>query len=224
MSRDRHMDFWDHWNQHLLRKDDPIPLLERASDEELVELLGSDAFSHGGYERALVSTEILNRLARRQTDLPSGAVDALRSARGAFTAALKGQRPLHAAERILEASGERRLGRDVSATAATSLDAAKLAFEAAQEHASDVQATQAQTRVSEGLTQDAADAAKLGRTTTEGLETRMAVGGHQKEGKAADDAALDMLDAANVATKLAHRNRLRAEGHPVPETKATPKE
>lgn len=211
-----YVDFWAKWDKHVQTGDDASRLISTATDENLVALVSTPAIGERESDREAVAVELLERLAKRHTDLPSGALDVLRSARAAYSAAIQGQRPIKAAQAILQAEGEPALGKSVSASASSSLATTKLAYEAAQEHADDVRATQAQSRVTETLTQDAAVTASVGSEVMRDLGAHMKASGHQKEGKAADDAAQTITDAANASTRLARRERHKAEGRLIP--------
>lgn len=207
-----HPEFWEKWLRHLETSDDAARLISLANDEDLVALLSTPSVNESQIDRDTIAAELMRRLARRETDLPSGALDVLRSARAAYSAAIRAQRPMSAAQAILHAEGARDIGRSVSASATSSLATTKVAYEAAQEHAKDVQTTMAQTRVSETLAGDAAETATRGSDATRDLETLLKEGGHAKEGREADEAARDVATTAQTAKALARKNRFVEEG------------
>ena len=193
---DRFARQWERWDEAVRSREDAGPYLAAAKDEELVELLAGESDRDRKYERDIVATEIANRLARRNRGLPQGAEDVLRSAEAAYKAAAEGQKAIHTAEAILKASGEQELGVTVSSSAYASLDTTKLALEAAQDHASEVQAAVAQSRFAERLVQDAADVAREAAQKAGEGAARIEALGHGTQAAKAREAAEALHDAA----------------------------
>lgn len=201
---DRFASRWTKWDGSLERGEDPNAVLAAAKDEDLLELLAGSSDKDRKYERDIVAVEIQNRLSRRNRLLPTSADDVLRAAIVAYEASAKSQRAIHTAEGILKASGEHELGVAVSGSAIASLDTTKLALEAAEEHAANVQATLNQSRVAEQLAQDAADSARRAAAAADDGAARVAELGHPEEAREVAAAAEALRVAAEeVARKLA---------------------
>lgn len=199
---------WVRWDQRVQQGQEPTVFLKSAKDEELIELLAGDSGTDRKYERDIVAVEIQNRLAQRNRSLPLGADEVLKAAYIAYEAAAKSQRAIHAAEGILKASGDTALGVAVSGSAIASLDTTKLALEAAQEHAANVQATLAQSRVAEQLAQDAVDSAMQAAAKAQLGAERIAELGHEEEARVAREAAEALRAAAeDVAREVAEAKR-----------------
>lgn len=192
---DRFGELWRKWDASVQERADIPGFLERATDEDLVELLAGASAVDRKYERDIVATEIVNRLGRRHRDLPAAADQVLRSAEIAYEAAAEGQRAIHTAEGILKATGEAELGEEVSASAYASLDTTRVAFEAAQKNSADVQATVSQSRLAKLLAEDAGRTAERTSDATEAAMGHLESTGHHKEAGAARRAASDMLHA-----------------------------
>lgn len=208
---DRFGRLWERWDSRVRDRSD-IPLyLTEAKDEDLIELLAASAPQERKYERDIIATEILNRMRRRTTSLPSAASEVLRSAEAAYEAAAEGQKAIHTAEGILKATGEEALGAEVSATAYASLDTTKLAFEAAQQNSADVRATIAQSRVAHHLADDASHVAREASDATRAAAEPLAEAGRHKEADAAREAA-DKIHRATERTVAAVETERQAEG------------
>ena len=209
---DRFAQRWQTWDACVHGRADAATFLKSAKDEELLELLAGASDKDRKYERDVVATEIQNRLAQRAKEHPEGAEQVFRAAYAAYEAAAKGQKALHTAEGILKASGDMDLGVNVSASATLSLDATKLAMEAAQAHVAELQAAQAQSRIAEQLVEDAAQAALEVAAKTERGAGRVAELGHEAEARAAREAALRIREAAAEAAEKLRAAKDAAEG------------
>ena len=213
---DRFAQRWETWDARVHGREEAAAFLKSAKDEELLELLAGCSDKDRKYERDVVTTEIQNRLARRAKEHPEGAEQVFRAAYAAYEAAAKGQKAIHTAEGILKASGDTDLGVSVSASAIISLDATKLAMEAAQAHVAELQAAQAQSRIAERLVEDAAQAALEVAAKTDRGAGRVAELGHEAEARAAREAAQRIREAAaEAAQKLrAAKDAAGARGYP----------
>ncbi|HUR69976.1 MAG TPA: hypothetical protein VM370_12080 [Candidatus Thermoplasmatota archaeon] len=208
---DRFAKLWERWDGDVGERSQIPAYLARATDEDLVELLAAASAKDRKYERDVIATEVLNRLHRRQNDLPAAAAEVLRSAHAAYEAATKGQRAIHTAEGILKAHGDEELGADVSASAYASLDTTRLAFEAAQQNSADVEAAISRSRIAQELAQDAAKTAERTGEATREAAGSLAASGHKHEAKQAQKAADEITDAANATVEALARER-EAEG------------
>ena len=198
---DRFADKWLGWDARVHDREAAAAFLKAAADEDLLELLAGNSDKDRKYERDIIATEIQNRLAKRATDHPDGANEVFRAAYLAYEAAARGQRAMHTAESILKANGDPELGAAVSQAAMLSLDATRLAMKAAQQHAIELQAARAQSRIAERLAEDAEQIARDARAKAERAAARVAALGHVAEAQAARDAAAQIHDAAAVAAK-----------------------
>jgi hypothetical protein len=209
---DRFAQGWEAWDARVRGGEDAAIFLRSAKDEELLELLAGCSDKDRKYERDVVTTEIQNRLARRAKEHPEGAEQVFRAAYAAYEASAKGQKAIHTAEGILKASGDMDLGVSVSASAIVSLDATKLAMEAAQAHVAELQAAQAQSRIAERLVEDAAQAALEVAAKTERGAGRVAELGHEAEARAAREAARLIREAAAEAARKLRAAKDAADG------------
>ena len=207
---DRFAKLWVNWDATVQSRADIPDVLRSAKDEDLIELLAGASAQDRKYERDVVATEILNRLHRRHSDLPAAAAEVLRSAEAAYEAAAQGQQAIHTAEGILKAEGKAALGAEVSASAYTSLDTTKLAFEAAKQNISDVQASVSRSRIANRLAEDAVNVAEKTSDATRKASRPLEDAGHPVQAKAACDAADDMTEKAQ-ATLAATRGDGDAE-------------
>lgn len=198
---DRFGDRWDEWDANVHDRAQARKFLRAAKDEDLLELLAGDSSKDRKYERDIVTIEIENRLSARNRTHPQGADEVLEAARLAYEAAARGQLAIHTAEAILKASGDTDLGTSVSTAAFLSLDSTKLALEAAQTHAAELQKALAQSRVAERLVEDAAEAALLVVEKAAAGARRVAELGHLAEAQAASEAARVIRDAATEAAR-----------------------
>lgn len=229
---DRFADLWVAWDTRHDEGDNVQPFLAAAKDEELIELLAGESVRNRKYERDVIATEILNRLHRRNTSVPASADAVLRAAEAAELSAEAGQAAIHTCEALLHAAGEHDLGQAVSESAYHSLDAAKLALDAAHRHAVEVQVNLAQSRLgdeAEGASDDrrglagraAARAAQRGNEITADLERHMSTLGAGPAGKAAAAAGEAMSKAADAAVE-AEREPPPVEADPAtPDARAT---
>lgn len=224
---DRFAQLWDEWDGRLREGGDIRAFLEAAKDEELIELLAGESARDRQYERDVVATEILNRLHRRHTEFPAGAETVLHSAEAAQRSAEAGQAAIHASEALLHAAGEHELGQSISESAYESLDATKLALDAAQHHAAAVQKSLSQSRLGEEerrlppetpeeelerTAQAAARAAQRGSDLTADLEAHMDALGKGPEGKAAAEAGRAIQEAADAAARTAREAKEAGKG------------
>lgn len=205
--KDRFASRWDAWDEEVHDRGDAAPYLAAAKDEELLELLAGWSDKDRKYERDIIAVEIQNRLAERSRKLPGGADDVLRAAFVAYGAAASSQKAIHAAEAILKASGDIELGRTVSASAYLSLDTTKLAMEAAQAHAAEVQAALTKSRIAEQLVEDAAEAAREAAEKAELGAKRVAELGHTEEAEAARAAAKRLRETAEEVARRLRESR-----------------
>lgn len=206
---------WEAWDTRIGAGESRQAFLVAAKDEELIELLAGESARDRRIERDVIATEILNRMRRRNTSFPTGAEATVAAAQGAQLAAEAGQAAIHASEALLHAAGEHQLGQSVSESAYESLDLTKVALEAAQVHASDVQANLAQSRVGaeavaqrQAAAEEAADAAARaahrGSDLTDDLEAHMAKIGGAEAGRASADAGRAIAKAADAGADAAH--------------------
>lgn len=213
---DRFGSLWLRWDGAVKDRSQIPAFLTEASDEDLIELLAGAPTGDRKYECDVVATEILNRLHRRNRDLPTVAEKVLRSAEVAYEAATEGQRAIHKAESILKASGEEDLGREVSASAYASLDTTRLAFEAARKNSEDVQATIAQSRATHRLAdaalESASDVVDATRQAVDVLEEQ----GHASAAHEARRAA-SRIEGTAARTLDAVKDERAAEGDDVQE-------
>ena len=209
---DRFAQRWEAWDARVQGGEDAVLILRSAKDEDLLELLAGCSEKDRKYERDVVTTEIQNRLARRAKDHPEGAEHVFHAAYAAYEAAAKGQKAIHTAEGILKASGDTELGVSVSASATVSLDATKLAMEAAQAHVAELQSALAQSRIAERLVEDAAQAALEVAARTEKGAGRVAELGHEAEARAAREAAQRIREAAAEAAQKLRAAKADAGG------------
>lgn len=198
---DRFSARWTEWDARLRGGQAAETFVKAAKDEELLELLAGNSPRDRKYERDVVAVEIQNRLAQRAREHPESAEAVFRAAYHAYEAAAQGQKAIHTAEGILKASGDVALGVSVSASAIVSLDATKLAMEAAQTHVAELHAAQSQSRVAEQLIEDAAEAALEAAAKAEKGADRIAELGHDEEAAAALAAAKELREAAEAAAR-----------------------
>jgi hypothetical protein len=198
---DRFADRWREWDSRVHERADATAFLKTATDETLIELLAGNSDRDRKYERDIIATEIQNRLAKRATDHPEGADEVFRAAYAAYEEAARGQRAMHTAENILKTHGDVELGNAVSLAANLSLDATRLAMKAAQQHAIDLQAARAQSRIAARLAEDAEQIAEEAQAKAERAAARVAELGHAAEAQAAREAAARLHDAAATAAK-----------------------
>lgn len=200
---DRFAARWIEWDHKVHGREEATRFLADAKDEDLLELLAGASERDRKYERDIITTEIQNRLATRNKELPEGADEVQRAAALAHETAVAAQKALHTAESILKASGDVELGTEVSASAYLNLDTTKLALEAADAHAHDVQAALMRSRVAERLVQDAADAAAVTAAKVEKGADRVADLGHEAVAEEARVVAKRIRETSeDVARKL----------------------
>lgn len=200
---------WDEWDARVPTRTEASEFLREAMDEDLLELLAGSSPKDRKYERDIITIELQNRLAGRHLTHPRGAAEVLAAAQQAYEAAAHGQKPIHAAEAILKASGDMALGASVSAAAYVSLDSTKLALDAARAHAAELQAALTQSRVAERLLEEAAQAARDVLDKAAAGAKRVAELGHVAEADAARRAAELIRVAADVAAQKLHEERER---------------
>lgn len=213
---------WEAWDARIDGGESRVSFLNAAKDEELIELLAGESARNRRIERDVIATEILNRMHRRNTSFPGGADAVVAAAEGAQRAAEAGQAAIHASEALLHAAGEHALGQSVSESAYESLDLTKVALEAAQDHASDVQTNLAQSRLgteaiaqrhadAEAAADAAARAAHRGSDITDELEAHMAKIGQGDVGRASAEAGRAITKAADAGADAAHSEKTSDE-------------
>lgn len=198
----RFVETWGDWDAQVHDAREATAFLRSAKDETLLELLAGESDQPRNHERDIISTEIANRLTRRSVELPGGATDVYHAARVAYEAAAKSQIAILTAGGLLKAHGDDELGTSIAGAAIVTLDTTRAAMDAARKHLADLQAALAQSRVAERLIEDAAHAALEAAIKAEQGAAKVAQLGRVREAAAARQAAFELHQAADEATRI----------------------